>query len=109
MVGDGLNDIATLCTADIGIELNNSDWLASDSANVAITSGALTKIPMAVSIAQRAMHLVRQNLVLSCIYNVAALGVAVCGLLNPVIAAVAMSLSSVSVVLNSQRMRRWNP
>ena len=109
MVGDGLNDIATLCTADIGIELNNSDWLASDSANVAITSGALTKIPMALSIAKRAMHLVRQNLVLSCIYNVAALGVAVCGLLNPVIAAVAMSLSSVSVVLNSQRMRRWNP
>ncbi len=108
MAGDGLNDIPSLACADIGFELGGKTALAGETANVVILNGDLSRIPWCIRLGRKAVRNIRQNLVLSCLYNVIALSVAAAGLLNPVLAAAAMSLSSISVVLNASRMRRKN-
>ena len=80
--------------------------MAGDTANVIILDGYLRKIPRCLRLGQRTVKNIRQNLVLSCVYNVVALGIAAAGLLTPVTASVCMSLSSVSVVLNASRIMR---
>lgn len=109
MVGDGLNDLSTLSCADVGFAVSNAAWPADTAAGVVLLDNRLDKIPFSIAVSQKAMLIIRQNLLISCLYNLSALGMAVCGLLTPVIAAAAMSASSLSVVVNSQRVRRMRP
>jgi len=106
MVGDGINDSAALATAQLGLAVVDGTDLAIRSADIILVRDDLRVIAQSLSLARATLRTIRGNLVWAFAYNMAAVPLAAAGLLNPLIAAGAMSLSSVLVVANSLRLQR---